>query len=180
MKIFLNGPVTNWGCGVVNSSWSALHTGHPSYWTCHFFFLFNSFFSASTVLFSPVLFQIARILIFGRLKKNNFFFRVESWRSRPIRSTEDVTRWNRSNHFLNFFLKKSNFFRNYYFIVYLFYFLIIKMNLAFCIILSLRPRELEMCHRNKPRIKYSRSTKMFSPNFQNWSFSKNYFYVIKI
>ena len=105
MEIFLNGPVTNWGCGVVNSSWSALHTGHPSYRTCHFFFLFNSFFSASTVLFSPVLFQIARIQIFGRLKKNNFFFRVESWRSRPIRSTEDVTRWNRSNHFLNFFLK---------------------------------------------------------------------------
>ena len=46
------------------------------------------------------------------------------------------------------------------------------MNLTFCIILSLRPRELEMCHRNKPRIKYSRSKKMFSPDFQNWSFSK--------
>ena len=34
----LNGPVTNWGCGMVNSSWSALHTGHPCYWTWHNFF----------------------------------------------------------------------------------------------------------------------------------------------
>ena len=49
------------------------------------------------------------------------------------------------------------------------------MNLTFCIILSLRPRELEMCHRNKPRIKYSRSTKMFSPDFQKWSYSKKLF-----
>ena len=128
----------------------------------------------------PYFFKSPEFWFLEDWKKNNFFFRVESWRSRPIRSTEDVTRWNRSNHFLNFFLKKSNFLGIISLLFIYFIFLIIKMNLTFCIILSLRPRELEMCHRNKPRIKYSRSTKMFSPNFQNWSFSKNYFYVIKI
>ena len=85
-----------------------------------FFFLFNSFFSASTVLFRPVLFQIARILIFWKIEKKIISFFESSLdafdQSDPRKTWRDET--DRTTFTENFFLKKILIFKKYYYFCY--------------------------------------------------------------